>query len=118
VIRGERTATGKEDGEEDDESAPQITAEGHCSGAGTFPLDSAGAQTKPTYYLALRDSLSIGEQPIGTGPHGWTHDGYTDQLAQTLRVENPGLRLIRPGFGRTCRESSPRDFRLRCSPRA
>jgi lysophospholipase L1-like esterase len=98
-MRAERTATGKENGKEDEESAPQTTGGGQHSDDGTFPLDSAGDQTKPTYYLALGDSLSIGEQPIGTAPDGSSHKGYTDQLAETLRVENPGFRLVKLGCG-------------------
>jgi lysophospholipase L1-like esterase len=63
------------------------------------PLDSAAAETKPSYYLALGDSLSIGAQPIGTGPDGSSDQGYTDQLAAALQLENPGLRLVKLGCG-------------------
>jgi lysophospholipase L1-like esterase len=63
------------------------------------PLDSAAADTKPSYYLALGDSLSIGVQPIATSPDGATEEGYADQLAAALRVENPALRLVKLGCG-------------------
>jgi lysophospholipase L1-like esterase len=63
------------------------------------PLESAAAETKPSYYLALGDSLSIGVQPIATEADGSTDEGYADQLAAALRVDNPGLRLVKLGCG-------------------
>jgi lysophospholipase L1-like esterase len=54
------------------------------------------------YYVALGDSLSVGYQPahvVGTTPvpAGDTSDGYTDDLYQQLRLQDPALVLIKLG---------------------
>jgi lysophospholipase L1-like esterase len=60
---------------------------------------SAAAKEKPVYYVALGDSLAIGAQPIAVNADGSTEEGYADQLAETLTVENPDLRLVKLGCG-------------------
>ena len=54
----------------------------------------AQAQTQPTYYLALGDSLAQGVQPtvIGDLP---TNRGYVDDLYAQLRTSRPNLNLTK-----------------------
>jgi lysophospholipase L1-like esterase len=64
------------------------------------PSSGATAATeKPVYYLALGDSLAIGAQPTAVKADGSTEEGYADQLAEMLTVENPALRLVKLGCG-------------------
>ena len=51
------------------------------------------------YYLSLGDSLSTGVQPIGA--EAWqfrTHEGYADQLAESVRRRLPRLQVVKLGF--------------------
>jgi len=56
------------------------------------------ASHAPTYYLALGDSLSVGEQPLGPGGAGVATDqGYADQLFAQARLTRPTLTLVKLG---------------------
>jgi len=55
------------------------------------------AVRKPTYYLALGDSLSQGVQPDAAGVSVKTEDGYPDQLYAALHRTRPGLQLVKLG---------------------
>jgi len=50
-----------------------------------------------SYYLSLGDSLAQGVQPDAAGTSVETRRGYADQLYAALRVQHPGLRLIKLG---------------------
>jgi lysophospholipase L1-like esterase len=50
-----------------------------------------------SYYLALGDSLSRGVQPNAAGVSTATRQGYPDQLYALLRIDRPGLRLVKLG---------------------
>jgi lysophospholipase L1-like esterase len=52
---------------------------------------------KTTYYLALGDSLSVGDQPNAKGVTLPTDQGYADQLYNTIKRVHPGLRLYKLG---------------------
>ena len=67
--------------------------------AGTRPSPRDGSPARPavSYYLALGDSLSRGVQPDATGASLPTAQGYADQLYATLRLLDPGLRLVKLG---------------------
>ena len=69
-----------------------------CSPAATT-AGTADHQTRPrpSYYLALGDSLSQGVQPNSTGVSAKTRYGYADQLYAELRGHHPGLRLVKLG---------------------
>jgi len=56
----------------------------------------AHAAVRPTYYLALGDSLAIGVQPSPAGDVA-TNRGYTDDLYTVLRTRAPRLRLAKLG---------------------
>lgn len=56
----------------------------------------AHAEIKPSYYLALGDSLAIGEQPSANGLVPTNH-GYVDDLYAALRLIKPGLQLVKLG---------------------
>ncbi len=49
------------------------------------------------YYLALGDSLSVGDQPDAEGVTVPTPQGYPDQLAAMLAGQGIGLRLVKLG---------------------
>jgi lysophospholipase L1-like esterase len=59
--------------------------------------DRPDSTPKTTYYLALGDSLSVGDQPNAKGGTFPTDQGYADQLYNYLRRANPGLRLYKLG---------------------
>lgn len=54
--------------------------------------DAGAADTEPTYYVSLGDSLAAGYQPVGS-----FNRGYANQLYRKAREEIPGLRLIKLG---------------------
>jgi lysophospholipase L1-like esterase len=56
-----------------------------------------GPRTRPSYYLALGDSLSVGVQPDAAGKSVPTQQGYANQLYAALRASHPGLRLVKLG---------------------
>jgi lysophospholipase L1-like esterase len=58
---------------------------------------SAPAAAKAQYYLALGDSLSVGDQPNAKGVTLPTNQGYADQLAFALRKAGSSLRLYKLG---------------------
>jgi lysophospholipase L1-like esterase len=64
-----------------------------CAGAPTL------ARHRPpvSYYLSLGDSLAQGVQPDASGTSVETRRGYADQLYAALRVQHPGLRLVKLG---------------------
>ncbi len=51
---------------------------------------------RPTYYLAVGDSLAIGLQPSSSGDAPTDH-GYTDDLYAVFRLVKPGLNLVKLG---------------------
>jgi lysophospholipase L1-like esterase len=55
------------------------------------------AGIRPSYYLALGDSLSVGVQPDAAGKSVPTEQGYANQLYAALRASHPGLRLVKLG---------------------
>jgi lysophospholipase L1-like esterase len=55
-----------------------------------------GAAERPTYYLALGDSLAIGLQPSPSGDTP-TNQGYVDDLYALSRLRMPGLALAKLG---------------------
>ncbi len=57
----------------------------------------ARAKTRPSYYLALGDSLSVGVQPDAAGKSLPTGQGYANQLYSALRLTDPRLRLVKLG---------------------
>jgi lysophospholipase L1-like esterase len=67
-----------------------------CSGS--VPSHRAPASVaKPTYYLALGDSLSRGVQPDAAGASVETRYGYPDQVYAALRPSHPTLQLVKLG---------------------
>jgi lysophospholipase L1-like esterase len=52
-----------------------------------------GGRQRPTFYVALGTSLSVGVQPDAAGVSRPTADGYADQLYAALAPATPGLRL-------------------------
>jgi len=52
---------------------------------------------RPTYYVAIGDSLSAGVQPDARGQNHPTGAGYADLVAARLREHNPHLRLVHFG---------------------
>jgi lysophospholipase L1-like esterase len=64
-----------------------------CSGAPT----PARHRPPVSYYLSLGDSLAQGVQPDASGTSVETRRGYADQLYAALRVQHPGLRLVKLG---------------------
>jgi lysophospholipase L1-like esterase len=70
--------------------------------AGTAVAMPAAAAAQPAttsvnYYLSLGDSLSVGDQPNAKGVTLPTNQGYADQLYNTLRRSDSGLRLYKLG---------------------
>ena len=65
------------------------------SGAAGPPAGQASP--RPSYYLALGDSLSQGVQPDPDGVSLPTGQGYANQLYAMLRRGDPGLRLVKLG---------------------
>jgi lysophospholipase L1-like esterase len=59
--------------------------------------DRPDSSPKPTYYLSLGDSLSVGDQPNAKGVTLPTNEGYADQLYNTIKRAHPGLRLWKVG---------------------
>lgn len=58
----------------------------------------AHASARPTYYLALGDSLAQGVQPLGpSGQDVETTQGYVDDLFALLRTRMPALSLTKLG---------------------
>ena len=57
----------------------------------------ARPRPRPTYYLALGDSLSQGVQPDAAGASVETRDGYPDQVYAALRPSHPTLKLVKLG---------------------
>jgi lysophospholipase L1-like esterase len=64
-----------------------------CSGAPT----PTRHRPPVSYYLSLGDSLAQGVQPDASGTSVETPRGYADQLYAALRVQHPGLRLVKLG---------------------
>jgi lysophospholipase L1-like esterase len=56
-----------------------------------------GHHDHASYYLALGDSLSVGDQPNAQGVTLPTDQGYADQLFAVLRHDDRGLRLAKLG---------------------
>ena len=54
--------------------------------------DARAADSGPTYYVSLGDSLAAGYQPVGS-----FNRGYANQLYRAAREELPGLRLNKLG---------------------
>jgi len=70
--------------------------------AGSPPRAAAAAKLgqaapRPSYYLALGDSLAQGVQPDAAGTSAATGQGYADQLYAALHRGDPGLRLVKLG---------------------
>ena len=55
------------------------------------------AAAKPTYYLALGDSLAQGVQPSASGMDVATNQGYADDLYALFRTRVRGLSLAKLG---------------------
>jgi len=64
-----------------------------CAG----PSSPARHRPPVSYYLSLGDSLAQGVQPDASGTSVETRRGYADQLYAALRVQHPGLRLVKLG---------------------
>jgi len=69
-------------------------------GTGTAALAApaaGGSSSRPTYYLALGDSLAQGIQPNSSGKSVPTNQGYVDDLYAAYRRQVPGLQLVKLG---------------------
>jgi lysophospholipase L1-like esterase len=81
-------------------AAPAATAAAGITAAPAVAAAHArapGARIRASYYLALGDSLSVGVQPDATGKSLPTQQGYASQLYAALRLDDPGLRLVKLG---------------------
>jgi lysophospholipase L1-like esterase len=67
-------------------------------GAAAIAAAPAIAGASAHYYVSLGDSLSVGFQPGEDPVRGGDH-GFDDQLAASLRVADPKLRLVELGCG-------------------
>ena len=80
------------------------------------PAPRPARAPRPSYYLALGDSLSQGVQPDAAGASLPTGQGYADQLYAALRRGDPGLRLVKLGCSGETTAHDDRRRRICCYP--
>jgi lysophospholipase L1-like esterase len=77
----------------------RLTLIGLVVAAALLAAPTAAANEGTTYYVSLGDSLAVGVQPIGSPPFFETDEGYTDQLYDALKGDDPKLKHVRLGCG-------------------
>ncbi len=63
----------------------------------TAAVRLANATPQRPYYLALGDSLAVGEQPLPSGVLGPSRQGYVDDVYAAYRLTHPFLQLAKLG---------------------